>query len=297
MYLTDKEEIKDIILDLKDTDILWLDTETADYKSNNPRISLVQVLAYADNVDGSRTYLFDVLNQRDLVDYFIEHIMVNESITKVFHNARYDLRFLGEGNAKNVFCTYNLAKNIPYYLLPIKSKSLKALTEHFTDFKDIDKGEQGGDWGVRPLSKNQLYYAQMDCVYLAQVYHHLVILEEFMNKREEEKSLDFLCERYKEIEEEWLFLDSEIKDLKEQIKRKMINDGIKNNDYFKLSESKTNTIKTNLQELVKLVNEGEVNLNFSVTLTKDIQTILGDNLNDLSTEIITKSSYRLTESK
>ncbi|MGY6531049.1 MAG: 3'-5' exonuclease [Cyanobacterium sp.] len=291
MYLTNKNEIKDIIIDLKETDILWVDTETADYKTKNPRISLIQVLAYPDNLDGSRTYLFDVLNQSDLVDYFITQIMVDDSIKKVFHNAKYDLRFLSGKMANNVFCTYELAKQIPYHILPVKSKSLKTLTEYFTDFQDIDKNEQGGDWGIRPLTKSQLYYAQMDCVYLAQVYQHLQELNNLMHH--ENHSLDTLSERYKALETQWLLLNSEIEYLKEKIKGIMIEENIETNDIFKLSQGKRNVVKTQLQDLVKLVKEKENNLNFTINLTKDMQKALGDDLDYLNAKVETSIFYTL----
>ncbi|WP_446683022.1 3'-5' exonuclease [Cyanobacterium sp. HL-69] len=297
MYLTNKDEIKSIILDLRDIDILWVDTETADYKTKTPRISLIQVLAYPDNIDGSRTYLFDVLNQEELVGYFVDHIMMNESITKVFHNAKYDLRFLGGKQTKNVFCTYELAKTIPYHILPVKSKSLKTLTEYFTDFKDIDKNEQSGDWGVRPLKKNQLYYAQMDCVYLAQVYQHLLKLDKIMKENQDNISLEDLCKRYREIEEQWLFLDSEIKFLKDNIKEKMLDNNLEENNYFKLSERKTNTIKTTIQNLIRLINEKGNSIDFSINLTKNIQKSLGNSLDDLETKVETTISYSLKDIK
>jgi len=39
--------------------------------------------------------------------------MLNPAIEKVFHQASYDLKFLGKTKAKNVTCTLEMA--IPYY--------------------------------------------------------------------------------------------------------------------------------------------------------------------------------------
>ncbi|AFZ47288.1 3'-5' exonuclease [Cyanobacterium stanieri PCC 7202] len=291
MYLTNKDEIQDIILDLKEAEILWVDTEVADYKTKNPRLSLIQVLAYPNNVDGSRTYIFDVLNKPEITDFFIEHIMSNKGIRKVFHNAQYDLRFLGKREAKNIFCTFELAKSIPHHILPVKSKSLKKLTEYFTDFQDIDKDEQGGDWGIRPLTQNQIKYAQMDCVYLAQVYKYLSVLNDTM--QEENNSLESLSQRYKELEEQWLLLNSEIEYLKDKIKQIMIEENIEKSDLFRLSRVERNTVRTNLQDLVHLVEEKENELNFSIKLTNDIKKILGQNLDYLNTEVETSVFYTL----
>lgn len=295
VYLTDENEIKNIILDLIETDILWLDTEVADYATKKPRLSLIQVLAYPENLDGSRIYMLDVLDKPDLIDFFIKNIMINESIKKVFHNASYDLRLLGKTTAKNVFCTLEFSRQFPYHLLPVKSYSLITLTEYLTNFKDLDKEEQGSDWGVRPLHKSQLKYAKMDCVYLAQVYQKLLELDSTVNHNQEENQLDNLCRRYKEIEEQWLLLDSEIKYLKEQIQEIMINNDIKENSYFKLTSRQRTTIKSNLQELVKLINNKNINIDFSITLTKAIQEQLGNNLEDLKTNRDTNISHSLKD--
>jgi ribonuclease D len=293
IYLTDLDDIKNVIIDLTETEILWVDTEVADYATKKPRLSLIQVLAYPDNLDGDRTYMLDVLDKPDLIDFFIKNIMINESIKKVFHNAKYDLRLLGKTTAKNVFCTLELARKFPYHLLPIKSDSLKSLTEYLTNFKDLSKEEQGSDWGIRPLRKIQLEYAKMDCVYLAQIYHKLMQLEDKIKKDQENINLESLSKRYKAIEEQWLLLDSEMTYLKEQIKETMVDENIQENDYFKVTSITRNTIKTDLQELVKLVKEKNVNIDFPITLTKAIQEELGNNLEDLNIDISTSTYYTL----
>ncbi len=173
-YIEDKDTIRELIGELTDTDILWVDTEVADWNTSHPRLSLIQVLAFPHDETGNRTYILDVLDRGDLVELFIEKIMANENIKKVIHNASYDLQFLGNRRAKNVFCTLELARKIPYHLLPVESKSLKSLTLFLTDFKEVDKQQQSSDWGKRPLREEQIKYAEMDCVYLAHVYSRLL---------------------------------------------------------------------------------------------------------------------------
>ena len=176
-YLREKLEIENEINEFAETDILWLDIEVADYKTKQPRLSIIQVLAYSHDVNGSRTCILDVLDRPDLIELFINKIMANEQIIKVFHNASYDLRFLGTKKAQNIICTLEMAHSIPYYLLPVNSYSLKSLSETLTNFKNISKDEQSSDWGIRPLSQKQLQYAKMETVYLAQIYQKLIILE------------------------------------------------------------------------------------------------------------------------
>lgn len=294
IYLTEIEEIKEIILDLTDTDILWVDTEVADYNTSHSRLSLIQVLAYPQDTSGDRTYMIDVLDKPEIIELFIEKIMENEGIKKVFHNASYDLRYLDKNRAKNIFCTYQFARKIPYYLLPIRKYSLKALTEYLTGFQ-VDKEEQGGDWGVRPLSKNQLEYAKKDCVYLAQIYFKLIEIHQKIEYNPQTENIANLLERYAEIENSYRLLHSEIELLKERIKQSMIAQNIKENDYFKVQSYSRKIIKADLQELVKLVRDKEVNVNFAIDLTKAMQEELGENLNAMKLKIETSQYYSLKE--
>ncbi len=45
--------------------------------------------------------------------------MVNASIKKVFHNPNYDLMLLGNKKARNIICTLEMGKVIPYHILPL----------------------------------------------------------------------------------------------------------------------------------------------------------------------------------
>ena len=115
-YFTDADESRNVIAKVCKFQILWIDTEVADYKSKKPRLSLIQVLADPRDITGQQTYVLDVLDKPDITELFIDEIMADEEIEKVFHNASYDLRFLGKTTAKNVTCTLEMAKKLPYYL-------------------------------------------------------------------------------------------------------------------------------------------------------------------------------------
>ncbi len=117
-YLNAANKIRDIIAEYTTATTLWIDTEVAEYNSRNPRLSLIQVLDDPDDMSGDRVLLLDVLDQPDVVANFIEQIMVNSGIEKVFHNAGYDVKFLGNKEVENVTCTLEIAKKIPYHLLP-----------------------------------------------------------------------------------------------------------------------------------------------------------------------------------
>lgn len=55
-----------------------------------PRLSLIQVLADPHDLTGESTDILDVLDRNDLVRYFVDQIMANSQIEKLFHNASYD---------------------------------------------------------------------------------------------------------------------------------------------------------------------------------------------------------------
>jgi S-DNA-T family DNA segregation ATPase FtsK/SpoIIIE len=179
-YLTKRDEICSIITKFASAKTLWLDTEVADWQTPNPRLSLIQVLAEPTDLRGDAAYILDVLDKPDLVRYFVNQIMANPEIEKVFHNASFDVKYLGgKEQAKNVNCTFKMVKRLTKQSSPnplqVSNKKLKTLAEELCNFSNVDKSEQASDWGQRPLTEKQLQYAKMDTVYLAQV--HLRLLE------------------------------------------------------------------------------------------------------------------------
>ena len=102
-YLDSLSEIRKFITECTKAEILWLDTEVADFRTKTPKLSLIQVLDDPNDMSGERIFILDVLEQPDAVKDFISSIMINENIEKVFHNASYDLKYLGSSKkAKNV---------------------------------------------------------------------------------------------------------------------------------------------------------------------------------------------------
>ncbi len=172
-YLTDATQIKTQINEFRSSKILWLDTEVADCRTPKPRLSLIQVLANP-NSTGESAYILDVLDKPDLAAYFINQIMVNPQIEKVFHNASFDLKYLGGKLTPNVTCTLKIARKITRYKLQTSNLKLKTLATELCNFTDVDADGGASDWGKRPLTPQQLHYAAMDTVYLAAVHRSLL---------------------------------------------------------------------------------------------------------------------------
>ncbi|MFQ4141136.1 ribonuclease D [Chlorogloeopsis sp. ULAP02] len=293
-YLTSASAIRSLIFEYTNTSTLWIDTEVADYNSRNPRLSLIQVLDDPKDMTGDRIHVLDVLEQPDVVIDFIDQIMVNPVIEKVFHNASYDLKFLGNKKAKNITCTLEMAKKIPYYILPLSDYQLKTLASKLCNFQYIDKQEQSSDWGQRPLSEEQIEYAYLDCIYLAQVHMRLLELAQQSNPNPVTEDLIALAARYQEIEQQWKLLNSEFEHLQQRIKQAMQAQNLSETLDFKLTSYERTTVKVSFVELARLVQTEGIVLDFPLTLTQKLQKDLGKNLEQLSADVEKITAWRLT---
>ncbi len=292
-YLTSAREIRAIVAEYTHAKTLWLDTEVADYKSRNPKLSLIQVLDDADDMSGDRVYLLDVLVQPDIIAEFIQEIMLNPNIEKVFHNASYDLKFLGNKKAKNITCTLEMAKKIPYYLLPLPNYQLQTIATALCSFNNIDKQEQQSDWGKRPLSEEQIEYAYLDCIYLAQIHSNLLKLQAKANPEPATEDLTILSAKSSQLEQQYKLLNSEFEHLQERIKKAMQAQNISETADYKLSSYDRTTIKTTFTQLANLAQNQGLDLDFSITLTQKLQKDLGQNLEQLSVDVDKTTAWRL----
>ncbi|MEH2076154.1 MAG: ribonuclease D [Nostoc sp.] len=293
-YLTSASEISAIVAEYTNAKTLWIDTEVADYKSRNPRLSLIQVLDNPQDMSGDRIYILDVLDKPNTIAEFIEKIMINSAIEKVFHNASYDIKLLGNKKAKNITCTLEMAKKIPYYLLPLPNYQLKTIATALCSFNNIDKQEQTSDWAKRPLTEEQIEYAYLDCIYLAQIHLNLLGLQAQASPEPATEDLISLSTRYSQLEQQYKLLNSEFEHLQERMKKAMQAQNISETSDHKLTSSDRTTIKASFTELLRLVQTQDIDLDFPVTLTQKLQKDLGTNLEKLSVDIEKTTSWRLT---
>lgn len=290
-YLTQAEDIRCAIASCTQASILWLDTEVADYKTDTPQLSLIQVLADGNDLTAESVWILDVLYQPELADEFIAKVMYNPAIEKVFHNASYDRKFLGKRKAKNITCTLELAKTIPYYRLPVPNYQLKTLTEYFGISPQVDKTEQTGDWRKRPLSPRQLDYAAKDVVYVAHVHRHLLDLAQPDPATED---IEALILRYRQIEHRWKQLDTEIQQIKERLKAAMQAQSVKKVHGFRLSSQNRTSKKVAFHQLAEVTKKLGIELDISVQLTKSLQQKLGEVMEELPVEEENKTTWRLS---
>jgi len=293
-YLTKREDIQSLIANHAEAKTLWIDTEVADHKSRKPRLSLIQILDDPSDLTGESVYILDILDQPELVEDFVEKIIVNPKIEKVFHNANYDLKLLGKTKAKNVTCTLEIAQKIPYYLLQLPNLQLKTLAEQLCYFPPVDKAEQSSDWGMRPLSVSQLNYAKMDAVYVAQVHQQLLKLSRRSDPDPATEDLTALGQRYREIEHQWKLLDTEMTHLQERLKKAMQAQNILETPTFELSSYQRTSKKVSFDQLAKLAQSKGIELDFTVPLTQKLQKELGDIIDQLPVEEEVTTNWRLS---
>ncbi|HEY9613082.1 MAG TPA: ribonuclease D, partial [Allocoleopsis sp.] len=143
------------------------------------------------------------------------------------------------------------------------------------------KTEQGSDWGQRPLTASQLYYAKMDAVYVAQVHHRLLQINEPDPATED---IEALTLRYRQIEHRWRQLDTEMNQVKERLKAAMDAQKVKDFKGFRLTSQMRTTKKVPFSPLAKMTQEMGIDLDLSVTLTKQLQKELGDAIAQLPVE-------------
>ena len=138
---------------------IWIDTELVDWNTRTPRLSLIQM-----RLEDGSVHVVDVLAPGMRAAYqetFAPRVLAAPQIEKWAHYARFERRVFGPGVVKNLHCTFELARGVPYHRLPLRSLRLGILVRHLFG-EAIDKSYQKADWGHRPLRPEELDYAAWD---------------------------------------------------------------------------------------------------------------------------------------
>jgi ribonuclease D len=136
-----------------------VDTETMGLNPKRDRLCLVQLSAG----DGSAHIVQLAAGEYDAPN--LKKLMADNTVTKIFHFARFDVAVMKE--YLNIDCT-------PVYCTKIASRMCRTYTDRH-GLKDLsrellsvhlDKHQQSSNWGAKDLSKDQLAYAASDVLYL-----------------------------------------------------------------------------------------------------------------------------------
>ena len=147
-------------------DSVAVDTETMGLNPARDRLCLVQLSAGDGNAHMVR------LGDGDYAAPNLRALLADQSVTKLFHFARFDVamieRYLG------ITCT-------PLYCTKIASRLARTFTDRH-GLKDlcrevlgisISKEQQSSDWGAKELSASQIEYAAADVLHLHRLRERL----------------------------------------------------------------------------------------------------------------------------
>ncbi|GFR24676.1 exonuclease mut-7 homolog [Trichonephila clavata] len=183
-------------------DVVALDAE---WKPNlgvfKEKLSLCQ-LAVWDYV-----YLLDILalkvyESKQIWEYLLRKIFINENILKLGYGGEYDLKVLmktiecekdGDPNYRNLIDLGNIYKKLETHYPEVTEEiALWHPADNDNDQKGLsklcriilgrhlNKGEQFSNWEQRPLRKNQIIYASLDAFCLLMMYEKLYhVLQKF----------------------------------------------------------------------------------------------------------------------
>lgn len=139
---------------------LACDTEFVRVRTYYPDLALIQIAA------GDEVALIDPLLVKDFTS--LKRLFENKDIVKVFHAPRQDLELLRHSlgfRPQRIFDTQIAAS-----LLGFPDQiGYEALTREILEIQ-LDKSAQFTDWLNRPLTDEQLVYAQADVTHLASIY-------------------------------------------------------------------------------------------------------------------------------
>ncbi len=142
-----------------------VDTETLGLNVKRDRLCLIQIRNETDK----KVYLIKF--EEDLSpkqSKNLKLLLENNSLTKIFHFARFDMAILKENlkiNVKNVFCTKIASKLTRTYS---SKHGLKDIVHEILDVQ-LDKTEQSSDWSKKKLTSKQIGYAMNDVLYLSEI--------------------------------------------------------------------------------------------------------------------------------
>lgn len=155
IVVTAREHLDEVVAELKTFSRLAIDTESNGFYAYRERVCLIQLSSPTTD------YVIDPLAVRDLSA--LGPILEDPAVEKIFHAGEYDILCLKRDYGyrfANLFDTMISAR-----LLSSKELGLAAAIERHFGVK-LSKKLQRADWGKRPMSEEQIRYAQMDTHYL-----------------------------------------------------------------------------------------------------------------------------------
>lgn len=184
VHVVDNDLPDDVTQALMKTPLVAVDTETSGLDWRVDSLHLCQIYA---PVAGAY-----VVRNVQQAPANLGRLLSSPEVTKVFHFAPFDLRFLMSRwgvDVANVACTKAASKLLAPHIASA-DHSLAALTAHYLDVS-LEKGAtRTSDWGASTLTDEQLQYAVNDVAYLLPL---LKILTDRLRELDREQVFRRVC--------------------------------------------------------------------------------------------------------
>ncbi|CAG0967228.1 partial Ribonuclease D, partial [Anaerolineae bacterium] len=162
-FISQARDLKNVIEQLQDVSLLAIDTESNSMFVYQEQVCLIQLSARRET-NGKAQVLDFISDPLAIPDVSaLGELFANPGIEKVFHAADYDITCMKRDfgfEFVNIFDTYFAAQTLGWTRVGLSS----LLEEHFS--VALDKRFQQAEWHHRPLSLEELQYAQMDTHFL-----------------------------------------------------------------------------------------------------------------------------------
>jgi ribonuclease D len=168
--------------------IIAIDCEMMGLNIKRDRLCMVQI------GDRDKQVVLVQISQGQTQAKNLQKLLESNAILKIFHYARTDLSWLKAWlgiNVANIFCTKIASKLARTYS---DKHGLKDICKELTG-KELNKNQQGSDWGNSQINKDQMQYAANDVLHLIMIYEQLTM----MLKREQRMELALKCINFVDV--------------------------------------------------------------------------------------------------
>ena len=166
VYVDNLSQTASYLLIIEQAQLLAIDTETTGLEPlQGAKLRLLQIAPL-----GAPAFIFDFFKLNNTEKAILGKVLQNSSSVKIFHNAKFDLKFLhvnGIEISKNIFDTM-LAELVILSGSAKTGYSLQDIAAKYLGI-ELDKTSQKSDWSGR-ISTQQLKYAATDVSILPRIY-------------------------------------------------------------------------------------------------------------------------------
>ena len=179
VYISEVRNLKLVKNSLNKSSLVGMDTETYGAKKDDGLDPLVGKIRLLQIDTHDKTYVLDMQRlPKGAVREFLAPLMYDSKTVKIFHNAKFDLKFLTTyfdldlRQMRSIFCTYVGTRLVKGgHPLPNRQQYPAKLSNLSLDYLDLslDKSNQLYDWGGN-IYKEQIVYSALDAAVLPPLY-------------------------------------------------------------------------------------------------------------------------------